>query len=197
MDCSRNLLDAFKIFEIFDKNLQSRSIHEPPLDNIIVNLFLRNYDNPQRNIYEYLVIRANMCYNNNIQKNIDTNFIMDILDYAEEGLKFTNSLLEEDDDLIKNQSKFDTLLDKLDNDSEFLNEIAYKYPKMNFKKLAFALFKKIDRIIQPIYNTCVGIGIMGMNVKNDYGTLYIISETGGNETSTDYNAVFIRHAKIY
>ena len=64
---------------------------------------------------------------------------------------------------------------------------------MMFSKLAFALFTRVDSVILPNCCTVIGVGIVGMNIKNEYGTLYIISEAGGNETGTDYNAVFLRH----
>ena len=140
---------------------------EPKVEDLLVNLFVRNHSQQKRNCFEKLVFAAN--YVEPIRgKRSD---ILTILNNAEIGLD-------------------EAMLRKLERDDEYRLEIRRNNPKMSFKDLALSLFITVDRVILPVYNTQVGAGMSGMNISGDYGTLSIIAEEKG---SLSYNAVFLKH----
>lgn len=176
-----------KAFEVINKAIVST----PSVETIVVNLFVRNNFYPKRNCYELLVVDANLkC--GTINPSID---IKELIKNAENGLG-QNSLLLEDDETDQYFSKFEVLREKIYNEDAYARELANKHPRILFKDLAHKLFKNVDGIILSIYNTPYGVGLTGTTVENDYGTLSIIAEAGGNETGTDFNAVFLKHPKL-
>mgnify|MGYP001089960492 FL=1 len=143
------------------------------IDSIVVNVFHRDITF-ERKVLEWAVIDAH--YSTPVCRR-STSFS------GEELIRFAKQLHGESDHQMEKHH-----YDSVDARENYVVDLA-KFPDQTFQAWVYAIFKNIEHFTCSA-SSVYGFTVYGISHWNTKGGLRLISEQGGNDTGTDYNAVF-------